>query len=137
MKYPLDIKKLGITDMGFKECKGHCIDCCGLYTPITEEEYKKLKKLVYKHREKVQEIANFMSVVALNWNCYFADPIKKECIIYDEYIPDICKKFHCNQERIQMIDFTVKRNRFMYEVFGIEKKVADMVRTELKKRNQY
>jgi Fe-S-cluster containining protein len=108
-----------VTNMGYDVCKGNCIDCCSLFTPISYEEYKKLKRLAQKYYDRVQANIDYMSAIAINCHCFFADPAKKECIIYNEFMPGICKTFHCDKNKMQLPPYLGKDRRMMYEVFDI------------------
>lgn len=90
--------KAEVVDLENPNCI-NCSECCSLLTMITDEEYKKYKKLfngkyktIYqqsiKRWKKVAEEKN-----ALNYTCPFITR-NKRCAIY-EIRPMVCKDFHC------------------------------------------
>lgn len=91
----------GVKDFNNPNCED-CNECCSLFTQISEEEYRSLKKYFTKNKvgkskyetavRRYFKMSNDLKGVVLI--CPFSDSVKK-CSIYSKR-PQICREFHCS-----------------------------------------
>lgn len=80
-----------------------CYECCGIAAPISEEEYKRLKKFlktsegqeIYKKSLKIKKQKE--SDGSIFMYCPFINFTNGRCRIY-QHRPQVCKDFHCSPE---------------------------------------
>lgn len=125
-----------VTDYKNPKCK-NCVDCCTIFTPITERELKKLVKVGKKLKKFIES----------NWEtdydreifdatCPFADKKAKRCVVYKDK-PEVCSAFHCSMELNRIPRLTQQPKYFIYNVFGTDIDTINIfegMRREMEKR---
>lgn len=94
---------------------GECIECsscCSIFTPISIEELKILKRLF---TGKI--IKNYVKILNENKEgfsatCPFSDFETKKCLIYN-LRPSVCKTFHCDPKLVKPVEF-LKGRKFIF-----------------------
>lgn len=98
----------------------NCGSCCSTMLPLSNEEVKRIKAYVKKHKIKEQR-HNF--IVGVDMTCPFRDEANKKCLIYP-IRPAICRQFMCNHTQEDIMKAKInfhKINRVVFmraEFFG-------------------
>lgn len=104
----------------------NCGECCMDGLPMSDKEFKIIKRYVTKHN--IKESINLIpsNDITIDLTCPFRDPINKICKIY-EVRPQICRNFQCNKSEKSLLQY---RNNM------IHKYKTRLLRKELFSNNQ-
>ena len=83
-----------ITDFTENGKCSNCGQCCSNLLPMSEQEIKRIKAYIKKHRIKEQR---HNVAVGIDMTCPFRDEANRKCLVY-EVRPAICRKFMCNHK---------------------------------------
>lgn len=102
LKNKLDPNDGKVIDMKNPNCS-NCNQCCSIGTPLSESDYKRIKKYITKDkqgkiamREAKARLDKYTKKGIVYLLCPFSNN-NRRCSIY-KVRPEICKEFHCDSE---------------------------------------
>lgn len=113
------------TDLTIEGKCQNCNECCGSITPITEREFKILRKL-FKPEFNNVFLENFKNGTT-DLTCPFS--INKRCSIYESR-PAICVGYNCNPKLAKFNRITTKATSFIYKLY--KKEVVEILENVMK-----